>query len=289
MTPGIHYDVSFSDYLAIEAVNVSTLKAGERSMAHMREAMLHPKAPTKTMALGTLTHAGQLEPLSIAQRYVVMPPFELDEANLTKADVRTESKATKYYKQKVAAFEGVNRDKEIVSQADFDAMLAMVNSIKGNPTAMRLFGRGEAREATLIWEDEETGLLCKARADALLSDEWPTIGDLKTTADASLDAFTRSIIKFRYDMQGAWYRHGYKVITGRQANFVIVAIENNAPYGCACFEIEGDWLKAGWADCSRLLRQYATCLKANDWPGYTTEIQQPEMPRWREDHYGLAV
>src|ERR1051325_501597 len=64
----------------------------------------------------------------------------------------------------------------------FDIVRAIAGSIRAHPIASEAFRAGEA-EVTLVWQDPDTGVPCKARPDYL-----PTHGrwlvDLKTAASA---------------------------------------------------------------------------------------------------------
>ncbi len=278
MERGISYDVSWEDYRAFDAINQSSIKDGERSMLHMRDGRDNPKPATDPMKFGTLLHAGQLEPLEIANRYVVAP-------DLTEGIEAKVPRATKVFKERMKAFVEANEGKEVVTQDEYDRVLAIVTAIAKHPAASRLFGRQGGREVTLVWEDADTGLLCKARCDALVLDAWETIGDLKSTRDASPPEFVKSIARYGYGLQAAFCLDGLAACGHANANFVIIACESEPPHGVAAYEIDGDWLKFGRVDYRRILRQYAKCLSSGEWPGYSMEVEQPEVPKWLKSQY----
>ncbi len=70
---GIYHDVPIEEYLSWPYVNNSSLGPTERSMAHYRAALRNPGPPTAAMRLGSFLHAGVLEPLAIAARFVARP------------------------------------------------------------------------------------------------------------------------------------------------------------------------------------------------------------------------
>lgn len=295
MKPGIYDDVSFDDYLEIDAVNQSLLKKMSRSASHCHAAMSEPDEPSKPMRFGKLLHAGKLEPLTVARLYTVMDPYELDDANKTAKGVKTESKNTTYYKTKVEEHKAANPGKEVVEQADFDQMVKMVQTIDADPDASRLFARGGTNEVTIVWVDEETGLLCKLRTDRLIQDEWPTILDLKKAANADEDwhngvmSFPMQIGRIGYDVQAAWYVDGAKGATGKDTNFLCVAVEDNAACGMRIYDLTAAHSgEPSWADIGRRkyrpwLRQFAECKKTGVWPGYAKGITTPTIPAYEFD------
>ncbi len=56
-------------------------------------------------------------------------------------------------------------------------------------------------EVSIFWEDDSTGLMCKARLDGMPK-QGRVLVDLKTTSQGlSDDQIDRSIANYRYDMQ----------------------------------------------------------------------------------------
>lgn len=301
MKPGIYDDISFDDYLKIDAVNQSTLKKMDRSPAHCFASMSEPDKPTTPMKFGKLLHAGKLEPLTIPRLYTVMPPYHLDKENVTAKKVPTESKVTTYYKGKKAEHEAANPGKEAIEQAEFDQMVKMVQTIDADPDASRLFARGGTNEVTIVWVDKETGLLCKLRTDRFIQDQWPTILDLKKAANADeqwhngVKPFPMMIGSLGYDVQAAWYVDGAKAATGKDVNFLCVAIEDNAACGMKIYDLtDNQPSEPSWADIGRRkyrpwLNQFAECKRTGVWPGYEKGITTPVIPAYEFDKEEIAA
>lgn len=292
--PGIYTDISFDEYLLIDAVNQSTLKKMDRSAAFCKASEDEDDKPTKPKEFGKLLHAGKLEPLTIARLYAVIPAYENDAENL-KADktvpAAADRKKTGYYKAKVKAFKKANIGKEFVEQSEYDLMVKMVETLDADSAVSQLFARGGGHESTVIWNDKPTGLLCKARIDCLILDEWPTIFDLKSAANADdewhhgVRSFTDSIGMFGYDVQAGFYVDGVKAATGKDANFIIAAIEKNKACGMRMYDLTLQDAGVSWADIGRFkyrnwLNQYAECKKTGIWPGYPTGITTPLVPEY---------
>jgi hypothetical protein len=124
----------------------------------------------------------------------------------------------------VAEFERVNENKTIVTQQEFDRMLGVAKSV--SETCPDWFVGGMS-ELTIVWNDERSGLLCKARVDYYKPGH---ITDLKTAADAS--AFERAIANYDYDIQGAFYLDGARAAGLEAREFRLCAVESEQPHGC---------------------------------------------------------
>ena len=259
--PGIYENVPFETYLQWDAISASRLKLAARSMAHYQAG--YQGEETKAMRVGTLCHTGRLEPLAIAERYAVMPAYELDEENVTTKGAATNSKNTLYYRGQVEKFELANRDKIIVEQSEFDLMKGVVTALAANRLAvMALSGQ---HEVSMVWEDPETGLLCKCRHDAI-NCETKVIGDLKTTADCVW--FARDVSRYQYHLQMAHYRRGAQILTGDAFEPWLVPVEKTVPYGNMAAPVDPQALRIGERMRSERMQKIAECIEANHWPGY---------------------
>lgn len=273
---GIYHDVPFDDYLAWPCVNNSSLGYAARSMAHYRYAP--QQEPTEAMRFGSLVHCGKLEPAAIGSRYVVMPDF----ASEIRRDDGTEYanvKATKVYKEAVAAWRATVGDKEIVTSEQLETMLGIVNALTLHDFARHTLCRPGATEVCFVWDDPDTGIRCKARVDKW--DEAPgqmAIYDLKTTRDAG--DFERSIFRFGYHRQAAFYSDGVAACTGELAvDFGIVCVEKEPPYGVRGAMVGPNTIEIGRGEYKQLLAQLAECRRTNVWPGYE-DPDEWNLPAW---------
>lgn len=135
-------------------------------------------------------------------------------------------------------------------------------------------------EVTLIWR-EPCGVWCRARPD-WLRDDLSCIDDLKKTQNARPDmspgAFGRSVYAYGYDVQAALYLRGLKAITGAEARFRFVALEEFGP-GASVSELSIRGRAAADAKVERAICQWAECLRENRWecyPGYSVAIEPPD-------------
>jgi hypothetical protein len=267
MKIGIHQGVAEAVYRAAEGVSQSDLKPLLTCPAKAREAQLHPSEQTDSQALGQATHFAVFQPELFEEEYVVRPAGMERRSNAGKAAW--------------AAFEKAHEAKQVISQEDWDLCLAIRDSVWGHPTAQAILASRRMVEASAWWEDPETGLLCKGRMDAICAFDGETlVPDLKTTRDASPEAFGRDAARYGYHFQGAHYLGGLNVLAPRERRWVLIAVEKAPPYLVAVYEFDWESLEAGRRDVRRALALWEQCSESGIWPGYPSEIQTLELPRW---------
>lgn len=259
---GIYFNVAFEDYLQWNAVSNSRLSLIARSPAHYKRGF--KKEPTQAMRIGSLMHCGQLEPLQLMARYAVMPDFANDPHNMTKDGKRSYSASTDFVKQSVEIWQRTNSTKTAVSQEEFDRLIGVCSSVKQNDLANTLFADGKP-EVSMLWIDDETGLSCKARMDWFNQDGGYVV-DFKTCPDCL--AFTRSICKWGYDRQMAFYLSGLKKLLGMDFIPYLVCVETESPFGCRAAPLDGKFLRTGEQLYREGLRTVAECTDKNEWPCY---------------------
>lgn len=266
--PGVYEGLSFDDYLEIDALNNSALGQIERSPLHYH--LLVELEKTKSLVLGSLIHTGRLEPLALAERYAVQPDYHLDKDNETTSGETSTSKGTKYVRGKVAEFREVNAGREVVAKAIYQEMVDIVISIQRCELAHEMLTCSQY-ELTLIWEDEASGLLCKARLDAVEPGSHFT--DLKSTA--RLSRFSTAIADYGYHRQMAHYQEGWRVLRGELLPAWIVPVESSRPYCVMAAEMDEETLIVGRENRDWLIGSLVDCLARDEWPG------PPSPSKWR--------
>ena len=274
--PGIYEGVPFIEYLAWEAQSNSGFSGIERSLLHYRH---HPPIDeTPQMRFGTLCHAGRLEPAAVFRNYVVMP--DLTHGITTKDGKASKSpKATAEYAERVERWESENAPgKIIVSQAELDAMIGVVAALDANEVAHKWFTAHGPNEVSIVWQDSDTGVLCKGRLDKLAL-SLGIVVDLKTTRDCLW--FHKQIAERRYYRQAALYVDGVATLTGEVCRFGIVAVENVQPFGVMAAPLSEDAVDLGREEYKAALRQIAEARRTNVWPGYDNPDEWT-LPAWKE-------
>ncbi len=180
----------------------------------------------------------------------------------------------------VAQWEANNGHRRILTPDQWAQVHAMRDALMAHPAANRLLTSvpGKA-EQSFYWVDQKTGELCRMRPDWLRDDD--LIVDLKTTEDASAEGFARSIAKFRYDVQDAFYSDGFEAVTGRKPKgFVFIAVEKKPPYAVGVYVLDAESKELGRAMYRADLDRFAECVKSNTWPGYGDKIVKVMLPAW---------
>lgn len=266
LVPGM----SFADYTAMDAVNVSTLLHfyGRTDLA-ARARIEAPRTETDSFLIGHALHAAILEPAVFEAMYSTMPPFP---------DLRTK-----------AGREA--RDKWLTEHADtanltteqYAAVLAMRESVRtSTDSEIRglLDGAGQ-NELTATWTDGATGLKCKARIDRqTVWRGYPTILDLKTDRDISDRGVETAISKYNYHVRLAWYMDALSLVKPAHWRAVYLWISNEPPYECRATECDDHAYDEGRKAYRALLDRYAHCRTTGEWASYTPGIQVINPARW---------
>jgi hypothetical protein len=270
--PGIYENIPFNTYLAWEAVSNSRLGLIEQSPLHYKRYV--PTASSGYL-LGSLAHCGTLEPTSVADRYAVMPLFELDPENCTQKGDPSTSTTTTYYKQKAAAFREANAHKEVVPQASYESMSQIVFALQQDAKTWDLLSGDGHFELSLVWLDPETDILCKARLDRVTNDG--RLADLKTTID--IFKFQKSIHSYGYNRQLAHYLMGYSVLKGEYLDPWLAVVESKLPHAVMSAPLGERTLELGERRRAKAMRTLANCLATGEWPGPSAP-EVWDVPEW---------
>ena len=260
-TPGVYHGMPAADYHAIDALSASGAKHLLRSPAHYLAQKEKPMEPTAAMRLGTAVHTMILEP----------EKADIEIARAPKVDKRT-----KVGKETLELFERENAGKLILDADVYDKAAAIADAVAKHPVARELLKDGQA-ETSMLWEAHD-GIPCKARFDYYKGDG---IIDIKTTQDASPDAFARSIAGFKYHMQAAHYLQGYREVTGWDADhFTFIAVETEAPYAIGIYTLDEGSLMSGRILMEKAARAYRTAQEPAAWQGYSPNPMTISVPSW---------
>jgi exodeoxyribonuclease VIII len=262
--PTMFADMPAEQYHATDAVSYSGAKKLLRSPAHYVIARTKKSEPTPAMLFGSAAHAVTLEPDRAEQLIAVAPAV---------------NKRTNAGREELAAFEAANAGRIILSPEDRDRVLRVRDAVHAHAGARALLQDGRP-EVSLFWTDGEFQVPCKARLDYLRNADGGIV-DLKTTQDASAEAFGRTIASFLYHMQAAHYTSGAEHVLGATpAFFANIAVETDEPFAVACYVFEPAHLLAGGRLMDKALDRYRTCIASGQWPAYEQTIQPAQMPAW---------
>lgn len=271
--PGIYRGVPFSEYLRWDAFSKSLVLPMLRSPAHMMAKIEHPDESSQ-LTNGSLVDTLLFEPSTFDSRYVVQPDT-YGSLDTLPAENKPWNNNAKVCKDWNAAQQAAGLT--IVKQADIDKAMIQVNAVKSHKAASQLLQRGEA-QVSLVWQDEETGIICKARPDWAV--EHKVIVDLKTTKDGSSQKFPYAMHEHGYAIQAWMYLEGWEAIQGEWLQFGIIAVENEYPYKVAAYAVEPEAIDVGERMARRAMVKYAECLESGEWPGYSQCIEPITLPYW---------
>ena len=284
--PGVYRGIPAADYHAWDACNKSSLDVlHEYSPMHYEYRLRNPKPGTPDMLVGSGIHALTLEgEEAYRAEFVTGGPIN--------------EKTGKSYGHDTAKFaewmQAVGPGKSFVT-TDQDAKIRACSAAILKRQAARVFleAPGE-NELSIVWVDAATGILCKGRIDAARP-TWGSIGDLKSTQNASKEEFQRSIETYGYDRQAAWYLDGARAVyelTGDPilkdiAAFAFICIEKEPPYGVATYCMRDASESPSWAtlqvardENARLLRIVRNCRETDTWPGYDNDFEDITTTEW---------
>lgn len=266
-TPRTPMSLTNAEYHAHPAVSKSGLDQVRRSPLHYWNRYLNPdrviEPPTAAMVLGSALHARVLEPQVFADEYIVAPEG-ID-------------RRTKEGKLRWADFESEAEGRTVLKAEDAAQIEAMAAAVHAHPAARMILRLPGVCEQSYFWKDAATGEECKCRPD-WHSDDRTIIADVKTTEDASPKGFARSVLKYRYHVQAAFYSQG---IGAEQ--FLFIAVEKKPPFAVAVYVTPQELVERGAQEAAEDLRLLATCRADNAWPGYGDEIQALSVPKWLQE------
>ena len=260
---GIHRNLSFADYKAIPAWNPSLVLTGRTSMLDLNYRRHHTKPVTAAMRFGSAVHCAVLEPDEFAKRYCIW----------------SDARRGKAYKSFKSEAESIGQ--EILTESEYDTCLAARDSARVHPVAGPLLTAGDPEDAevSLVWECNQTGLLCKGRADLIL----PPIVDLKTTRSKVADdrGLTRIASNFGYHIALAAYQDGISTLTGETVSAKLIFVEQQPPHDVRVMNVPDTVMAQGWDEWQHLLGQIAGCERTGIWPG--CDSGESELRVWGSD------
>jgi hypothetical protein len=258
--PGFHPRGSVV-YDEIDAVNFSTLKELAVSPKRYRYRLDNPKPQTKPMAFGVAIHTAVLEPERFGDEYVM---FTGKQKRGKKWD----------------AFKAENAGKKILTRAEYVEAARVRDAVRADPVAMQYLERGEP-EVAMVWEDEETGTLCKGRMDWRCADPDHVLVDLKSARSIEAFMFGRSGGRLLYHMQTSFYADGFKALTGTDPTFKVVSVEQEPPHDVAVYNMPAEVSDLGRDEYRSLLVKLKFHRERDEWPGYANGCELDfNLPPW---------
>lgn len=262
LLPGID-DENYANAPGLRSTEIKV--AATRSAAHWRAYTQQPRKDTPALALGRLIHFAVLEPQRFADTARVRPDFGNMRTTKAKAEAAQWEQELPYHAMPVSA-------------EDMEVVQGILASAKAHSRVPNLLKTGRA-ENSLFWRDEHHDLLMKCRPDFVA--ETGYVVDIKTTMDASPEAFSRDVVKYGYGISAAHYLEGMRTTGAAKADhFIILAIEKAPPYAMAIYDLAGDALDRGHQWRHKGLCEIKEALSTGVFTGYPEHVQVLEEPKW---------
>lgn len=256
--PGVYDSYTNAEYHAADGISKSDLDLIHKSPAHYKAAR-HEDTPA--LRFGTAIHCAVLENDRFNATYTVI-----------EGDRRT-----KAVKDSIKDAEAAG--KIILTADDFNAIMSMAQAVFTNPICAVLL-RDSVKEHSVFAELD--GVRVKCRPDGW-NVEKGILFDLKSTEDASPEGFARTVAKYRYHVQDAFYRHVIASATNCDADdlsFIFIAVEKKPPFAVALYQLDELAALQGWVDAREDLRRYKVAKDTGKWGGYSPRIETLSLPRW---------
>jgi hypothetical protein len=269
-SPGIYPDAPFAEYLSWPAASSHDLITVLRSPRHYIYNRDHPSKPTAAMEFGTATHAWILTPETAADQVAVIPE-----------DI---NRRTKLGKEAYEEWRKLHEGKTLVSGSDSRRIAGIAGAINKHSKAKEYLEEAEHREHSCVWTHQRTQMLCRGRPDAYGQD---LVIDLKTTADAQPEAFSRAVHSYRYHLQAFAYLYGLRNLNviNATARFAFIVVERLPPYQVEVYELDPEDISRGGELYTLALQELRDCQENNSWDGDTTLTKTIGLPRWARDRH----
>ena len=157
------------------------------------------------------------------------------------------------FKENVIAYEGTTRNegKTIITKGEMRNVTIMRNKLLSIPRVADLLSGGE-EEVVNCWQDSDTGVFCKGKADYIQEvNGRKIIVDIKTTQDHRENPFKGSCMKYGYDRQSSFYLDGFKA-----DEFWFIVIEKTEPFDIGIYMCGEEFLNYGRDKYKGLLNIY---------------------------------
>lgn len=244
LTPGIHFDVPFQDYLADPGINQSELKKFGRA-----------KSPAHY--LWDKDHPDDKEPVHFKIGRFVESIF---------------------FRRGTPIEHGLTVQEETHATGCILSLLGHTDAVRLRDACnlqVAVIGQGPPRRKGMI-----DMLPDPARCDPLLLDY---VIDLKTGADAGPEGFRNACYKFGYHVQAAYYMDLLEMAGRKVSTFVFIVVETRPTYAVAIHYMPrvSVEVETGRSTYTRWLKDYSACLEKEQWPGYGSDWSRVQFKPWQ--------
>jgi hypothetical protein len=263
-------------YREIDALNISTLKHGLKSMAHVNAAMVGTKdEPTPQMALGTALHARLLRPTEYDELIVVAPNVD---------------RRTKEGKAAWEKFVHEAAGKTVITVEQAGQVAVMEHALRSDPETADVLRGLTHVEMPMFWGEACRGstVAAKGQVDGFRETDGLLI-DVKTCASAHPKAVEQAVHNYGYHLQAEWYERGIKACAGVDPQpMLFVFVESVEPYLTLLVRLDPETRAIARVQVDELLARFQACRQHDLWPGYGSGVQTLGLPLWARKQFEEA-
>jgi len=253
MTVEIFKDIPMDEYRKWDARSQSEIKKAETSIEHYEM----PFESKRCFDVGTAFHSEVLTPND--NSYIKAPEI---------------NKSTNLGRAQWKAFQKTWSDRAIITPKEYENMQRMLESVRSEPRAKALIEAFTAVEVSAIGDIEKVSFKCKGRIDAEIND---IAIDLKSAADSSPAAFSKSIYNYGYDFQA----FDYSTLFSKD-QFVFIVTQSVEPWITEVYYIGEETMQMGRDRFYRACKTIEDYEKTGFKGGYTRSHEPVEInaPGW---------
>jgi len=221
---------------------------------------------SKALAFGEAFHTAMLEPIRFKKKY---KPAPIGDKRTTKVREAWDDLKKKH------------PNATILKTDEFDDLKGMRDSVMNHRQGGKFLRAGGDIEVTLLGHHKYTETDLRCRCDILLDD---MIVDLKSTVDASPGGFARSVSRYGYHIQAAFYQMIVEQVTGKLLPFRFIVVEKKAPYLVGVYDLDERYMERGRSkvyDAMLVHKFTRICEKDNN--GYGEFVQKIHLPAWASE------
>lgn len=262
---GVYPAMSNADYHAAPGISKSGLDLIAKCPALYKARYIDGivQEETAAMRIGSAAHMLVFQPDEFPRWFAVRPAVD---------------GRTKEGKQIITRFVADNQGRTILSQDEHLQASAVREAVMAHSAARQFVEGGIAEQS--FFAEEPSGIVRKVRPDYMVNG---MLVDLKTTTDASEEAFSRTCWNFRYHVQAAYYLDTVEIVTGwRPDAFIFIAAEKCTGQ-VAVYVASQSMIEAGRRQYMHDLETYRRCMESGVWPGYNQgRAIEISLPHWAQ-------
>lgn len=260
--------MSDEEYFALKAISASQLKQYDKGAYYFWKSSPFnpekaPEAESDALVFGKLCHCMLLEEAEVEPRYEVM-------------DFGKSRNNKKYQECK-----SMYPSKTIVTPEEYDRAFKMRYELYQHKLAKAILD-GATAEVPYLWTDEETGLPCKCKIDAIKrTRDGLVVIDYKTSSD--INGVINWPQKLQYPIQAAFYSEAVKQKYGEFPVEFVFLIQSNkegeedvvcvANVEYDTMEIAKDMVKTYMRSIKQKLDEWEKTHDKNIWAAYPQRVE----------------